>query len=323
MHELPDIVEDIHLAEASAWLARLQGPMRSAAVEEAFRAWLAGDPAHARAYARVADIWDVIPGAARLDREKVATVPRRRRPRQGVWPAAAAACVVVVLVVAGFVWLWPRAPVYRTAAGEVKVVTLRDGTRITLNTNTRLIVDYSEHERRIRLERGEAMFEDVEDPRRPFIVAADGHQVRALGTAFQVHINPESLAVTLIEGKVAVSRGTPAKGRAKPAAATVLQPGERLILRAGGRATLDRPSIKSLTAWQRGEVVFDNVTLAYAINELNRYGGMPVRLGDPTLANMRVSGVFTVHDPAEFAKAIAKLRHLHVVRSEQSIVIVR
>src|SRR5690625_7021307 len=99
MRELPDIVEDIHLAEASAWLARLQGPMRSAAVEEAFRAWLAGDPAHARAYARVADIWDVIPGAARLDRERVANVPRGRRSRQGLWPAVVAACVVVMLVV--------------------------------------------------------------------------------------------------------------------------------------------------------------------------------------------------------------------------------
>lgn len=323
MHKFSNVTDDLLLAEASAWLSRLQGPNRSAAVEAAFKAWLAESPAHARAYARVADIWEILPGAVRLDQgvSNVSPFPRRRTQRP-VWLAAAAASVLIAIV-AGLAWFQWHAPVYQTALGEVKMVTLQDGTRLTLNTDTRLRVDYGRRQRRIQLERGEAIFADVHDPQRPFIVLADGHQVRALGTTFQVRVQPQSLAVTLMDGKVAVSRDNPAGNDAKSAAPTILVPGERLVLRADGHATLDHPSLEALTAWQRGEVVFDNVTLAHAVDEINRYGGVPVRLGDPALATMRVSGVFTVHDPVEFAQALAKLQHLHVTRADGDITLRR
>lgn len=318
MRGLSEIVEDVHLAEASAWLVRLKGSERSEVVEEAFRKWLSESRAHARAYARVTDVWDIIPGAAQMDQKAAANPPGRPRWRI---PLAAAACCVLIAV-AAVAWL-RRAPVYQTAAGKMEVVTLQDGTRVTLNTDTRLSVDYGERERRVRLERGEAIFEDVADPKRPFVVQAGQDEVRALGTTFQVRIDPKHVAVTLVDGRVAVSRDTAAAGRGKAVAPTILSPGERLTLRSDGNATLDHPSIKALTAWRRGEAVFDDVSLAYAVDEINRYGGTPVRLGDPGLAQMRVSGVFAVHDPAEFANALAKLHHLHVLRSGKAITITR
>lgn len=318
MRELSEIVDDIHLAEASAWLARLQRPERSDVVEAAFRSWLAESSAHARAYARVADLWDIIPGAVQLDQGKSIAAPARRQPR-GWMPLAAAACGALVVIVAAAAWFQWRALVYQTAAGGMEVVMLHDGTRVTLNTDTRLSVDYGEHERLVTLERGEALFEDVSDPKRPFVVQAAGHQVRALGTTFQVRMDPERLAVTLVDGRVEVSRGSDGK----PAAPTLLSPGERLVLRSDGRAALDHPSLQALTAWQRGEAVFDNVPLAHAVHEINRYGGTPVRVADPKVAEMRVSGVFAVHDPVEFANALAKLCHLRVVRSGSAITITR
>lgn len=321
MRNFSDIAEDTHLAEASAWLSRLQGPNRSAAVEAAFKAWLAESPTHARAYARVADIWDIIPGAAGLNRRVQAAALRSpRRAHRPARLAAAAACVLVL--VAGLGWWQLHVPIYQTAIGEVKLVTLADGTRLTLNTDTRLAVDFDSHQRLVRLERGEAIFEDVNDPRRPFIVQAKGHQVRALGTTFQVRIDRENLAVMLMDGKVAVSRDATRDDSGNPAP-TILAPGERLVLRSDGHATVDHPSLEALTAWQRGEVVFDNVTMARAIDEINRYGGMHVRLGDPALAQMRVSGVFSVHDPLEFAHALAKLQHLQVTQSGRDITIWR
>lgn len=315
-----NIADDIHLAEASAWLSRLQGPHRTAAVEAAFQAWLAESHAHARAYARVADIWYVIPGAAGLNRHGEAAALRPGHAHRPAWLAAAAVCIMVMA--AGLGWWHMRGPVYRTSVGEVKLVTLADGTRLTLNTDTRLVVDFDTHQRVIRLERGEAIFEDVTDPRRPFMVQADGHEVRALGTTFQVRIDRQSLAVTLMDGKVAVSRDA-MRGDPAGSAPTILAPGERLVLRSDGRKTVDHPSIEALTAWQRGEVVFDDVTLAHAIDEINRYGGIRVHLGDPALAQMRVSGVFAVHDPLEFAHALAKLQHLQVVRSGKDITLRR
>lgn len=316
---LSQVADDLQLAEASAWLARLHGPGRSAAIEAAFQAWLAENAAHARAYARVADIWDIIPGAARLHRRGGAAVPHTGLPRWPTWLAAAAACIVVM--VAGLAWWQTRGPVYQTAVGEVKLVTLSDGTRLTLNTDTRLAVDFDRHRRLVRLLRGEAIFDDVHDPGRPFVVQAGGYRVRALGTTFQVRINPQDLAVTLMDGRVAVSKNAPAGG--KPSATTILSPGERLVLRSDGKSAIDRPSLAGLTAWQRGEVVFDDVTLAHAVDEVNRYGGVRVHLDDPDLAQLRVSGVFTVYDPLEFAQALAKLKHLRVVQSANGITIQR
>ncbi len=321
MRNFSNLVDDVQLAEASAWLVRLQDAGRSDAVEAAFRSWLAESPAHARAYARVTDLWDVIPGAARLEPRKHRTATSRRRPRWWV-PMAAALGGALVVVVVALAWLQWRNPVYQTAVGGMQVVTLHDGTRVTLNTNTRLIVDYGKHVRRIRLEHGEAIFDDVADPDRPFIVQAGPHQVRALGTSFQVRIDPKRFAVTLLAGRVAVSSNA-AVGAAAADAPTVLSPGERLMVGPDGRVTLDHPSMQALTAWRRGEAEFDDVPLGNAVEEINRYGGTPVRLGDPALADMRISGVFAVHDPAEFAHALAKLHHLHVVQSSTAITIER
>jgi transmembrane sensor len=321
MRERLNIVDDITVAEASAWLARLQGPMRSPAVEDAFKAWLAESTANARAYARVADTWEIIPAAARLNAARFNAPVSSRHPQRHVLFAVAAG-VAIMLVVAGFVGLQLRAPVYQTSIGEIKSVTLSDGTRVTLNSDTRLRVFYRKHERRIRLERGEAEFDDIENPQRPFLVQADGYQVRALGTIFDVYSAPRHLDVTLIKGRVDVSRATLANG--EPARApTLLAPGERLVIRSNGQTKLDHPSLEAISAWQRGQAVFNNVPLVNAIAQINRYGGTPIRVADPALEQVRVSGVFPIRDPEEFAHAISSLRHLRVVRSPKSIVIMR
>lgn len=311
-----DMVEDVVLAEASAWLARLQGPARTPAAEAAFKAWLAADPAHARAFARVTDTWDIIPGATLMS---AASPPRRSRRV----PMALAAALALLTLVTGLVWLLPRDLAYQTAVGEQRTVTLGDGTRIALNTDTRLAVDYGDDLRRVRLERGEALFEVARQPRRPFIVLAGDEQVRALGTSFVVRRDPDRLTVALIEGKVEVGRRVTAPASARPAQATVLAPGERITVRADDRRELDKPRIEAMTAWRRGEVMFDDATLAEAVVELNRYGGSRIRLEDPALEPLRVSGVFTTRDPAEFARTIAELHGLDVEHGSDGVVLRR
>lgn len=87
----------------------------------------------------------------------------------------------------------------------------------------------------------------------------------------------------------------------------MLIPGERLTLRVDGTHVLDRPNLEQGTAWQHGQVYFDDATLADAVAELNRYGGPSIRIADPALGGLRVSGVFSVRDPAQFASAVAAL----------------
>lgn len=307
----PDIAENLTLAEAAAWLVRLQGSDRSAATEAAFRAWLAEDPAHAHAFARVTDTWEIVPGAARM--AAPARTPRRGRL------LAVAASLSLVAILAGYAWLAMRDPIYQTRVGEQRTVTLEDGSRVTLNTGTRLAVDYDADQRRIRLERGEALFEVAKNPRRPFTVQAGHEQVRALGTTFSVRRDRDRVDVLLIEGRVQVSRQA-AKADARASPSIVLAPGDRLALREGRAATTrDRPVVDEVTAWRRGEAMFDNVTLAEAIAEINRYGRVQVRVSDPELAALRISGVFATRDPAEFAEVVARLHGLDTVRTPQGV----
>jgi transmembrane sensor len=314
-----DISEDLVLAEASAWLARLQGPSRTAAADAAFKAWLAEDATHARAFGRVTETWDIIPGAARLGATQVATKARPRR-RVGM---ALAACLVLATITGGITLYELRSPVYQTEVGGQQTVMLSDGSRITLNTDSKLTVAYSKTERRIVLDHGEAIFDDVKDARRPFIVQTGGGRIRALGTVFDVRSDPSLLEVTLMQGQVEVSPANAGQAAVQQGGATVLSPGERMTLRPGGEHTVDHPNIQAITAWQHGEAMFDNATLAEVMAELNRYGNTHIRLDDPALAQLRVSGVFTTRDPAEVAEAIAKLHNLNVVKSGQSIVITR
>ena len=292
-------------AEASAWLARLQGPRRTTASEKAFRTWLAADSGNQSAFERATEIWDMLPGAIRPDSIEL---PRKNRwPSRFAMASVAAAIIATILIVHAYITL-STPIVHSTAPGEVQSVALEDGTLISLNTDSQVTVLYSADERRIRLDRGEAMFEVKRNAQRPFIVAASDKEVRALGTIFVVRQQLNRLGVTLIKGSVEVSR----KPWTKRVRVAVLRPGERLTFIGQTGVAIDHPPAELATAWRKGEIIFDDVSLFEAAEELNRYGIGHISVTDPNIASLRVSGIFTTHDPLEFVHAIAALYKLQV-----------
>ncbi|WP_448664235.1 FecR family protein [Sphingomonas sp. CJ20] len=317
-------------AEAAAWVARLSAPDRNTATDAALKGWLHADAAHRDAFERATEIWAILPGAALYcaDAERSRPAARLRSRRaipqstRGRFAAAAIAASLLLAVSLGVrTYVFDRPVEYATRIGEQKVTTLSDGTRIALNTDSEVEVAYHPDERRVRLERGEAMFEVAPNPARPFIVSAGDKQVRAVGTSFIVRRTAQGVVVTLIQGKVAIT-DTGAR-RASPLPPTILAPGERLTATEDAPSVVDQPSIESATAWRRGQAVFNDLPLAQAVAEINRYGGPRVTVDDPRVAALRVSGVFATNDTAEFAAAIAALHGLRVERGGQSLKIVR
>jgi len=304
-------------AEAAAWVARLQSSHRNAATEAALKAWLSADVARREAFERATEIWALIPGAAAFDDDVDATSPgpAQSRPwsRHRMVAQVFALAASLLLIVGGLTWWMVHRPVaYVTSRGEQEVATLTDGSRIALDTDTALKVDYRPDVRRITLDHGEAMFDVAHNSRRPFIVAAGDKRVRAVGTSFIVRRIGGDVEVTLLKGKVAVTEvGAPRKTR--PAKPTMLAPGERLIADNDASPVIDTPSIDTVTAWRRGQIVFDRTPLAGALSELARYGGPEVTVPDPRLAATPVSGVFSTNDTAEFATAIARLHGWRVI----------
>lgn len=309
-------------AEAAAWIARLQADDRTSLTEAALQEWLRADPAHADAFERATELWAMLPGAAMCgDARAPARHAVRSRSLAGQRGVHALAAAALLLVTAGAGWwLLEDTADYGTRRGEQKVATLEDGSRIALNTDSEVEVRYARDERRVTLDRGEAMFEVAPNHARPFIVTAGDKQVRALGTSFIVRRTARGVVVTLLEGKVSVTDTHAAAPSFRP---TILAPGERLTANADAPSTIDQPAIDAVTAWRRGQAVFADTPLSSAVAELNRYGGPRIAVEDPRLASLRISGVFATSDTTEFAAAIAALHGLRIERTGNALRIVR
>lgn len=320
-------------AEAAAWIARLHGPNRTAEVEAGFRRWMGEDPERAVAVGLINDTWEK---SARLRRRPLEGSTRLSGFRISFSLAALATVATAILAVVGTVFFL-RTNTLRTEVGELRTLALEDGTRVYLNTDTRVVPHYDGTVRRVDVERGEALFEVAQNPHRPFIVIVGDHQIRALGTSFVVRRDKADVAVTLVEGKVSI---TPtADGRAREAAnrdpkpgavALILEPGERATLKIAGPVrepsaeqpyAIDKPSIDRVTAWRHGQVAFDDTALADAVAEMNRYSRIRVVVEDQGTAALRISGIFRAGDQENFARAVAKTYRLDVSAHEQDIVL--
>jgi transmembrane sensor len=321
----PVVTRDI-AAEAAVWIARLHGPDRSPQMERECREWQARSDAHRLAFERMTDVWQDVSRVSLGDAYASAAQVKATEPgggRVGRWQLPLAlACGLVGVAVA--VQFWRNLGVYGTELGEQRVVMLEDGSRMSLNTHSRVRVDMDGRQRVVSVEQGEALFEVAKDAKRRFVVVAEGSEVVAHGTVFSVRLiadraaGPE-LDVTLLEGKVTVQAASAAGSALAPSTPYAMQPGERLRLVKGADASagvtqkIDRPRAEGVAAWRRNEVVFDDVALAEAVAEMSRYDRTPVVVvGLGSAADLRVSGVFRTGDTAAFARAVAALHGLVV-----------
>ncbi|TLY81112.1 MAG: DUF4880 domain-containing protein [Gammaproteobacteria bacterium] len=210
--------------QAAEWNVRLDGGELSAEERQQFHAWLAV-PRNAREFdnqrALLASIQDLpLQLNAEIERHTFAPQPSGvRRLLAHPWLLSGIAAAVFVTVLAEWpVLVRPTAEFlthsYATATGEVRHITLPDGSIVYLNTQTRLRWIGTQHDRRVRLESGEAFFDVVPDPLRPFRIALERSEIRVLGTRFDVYRKSSGkVLVTVLGGAVAVAGGPRADAR--------------------------------------------------------------------------------------------------------------
>lgn len=263
---------------AATWVVRLGSPVLDDEDRRAFRAWLDADPAHREAFEAAHSVWDDLEVPA----EQLATSERRRSWR-GMWLAATA----VVLAIAGAAFGPTRAD-YATGSAEREIVTLADGSRITLGSHSAVDVHMDSAGRRVALRHGRVFFEVAPDPTRPFVVAAGDVETAVLGTAFAVDRSGDTVAVVVEHGKVAVRDGA--------GGAIELAAGERV----SASDALGDPQPARLDhalAWRRGLLVFEDMTLAEIATEIGRTSGEHIVIPQATVRDLRLSGVFRESDP--------------------------
>lgn len=228
-------------------------------------------------------------------------------------PLAAAASVMMVALLGGLKipnFTTSEVLRYTSSKSEQLTVKLQDGTHTQLDVNSVVNVKMTTESRTVELLRGRAIFDVAHDQNRPFSVTVGDSQVVALGTRFQVQRDDQKMVVTLEEGLVDVI-GT-SSGIVKR---QHLNPGDQLKVDLSASSPWERSRVEvdTVTSWSRGRHVFRNAQLAEALDEINRYATAKIRLGDPNLEEMEVSGNFVIGDSRLVASAFVAALPLRMV----------
>ncbi len=317
-----ETAQEIDLA-AAQWAARMDRGDLSGEERIAFQAWLDGDARRPGAYARMRAVALHTLRAKALgtgfDPEAFADTPKRPRPTRRGWmiggiaaAASAAGIAGLGLAVGDQQWL-------STRKGEMREVSLKDGTTITLNSATRLWVTLTRTHRAAYLFDGEAMFDVAHDDQRPFIVKAGDMHVAAHNGSFSVsRLQPDRFEMLVQRGQTVLSDG-PRPARQVSA--------NTHVVAAAGQAPVDTPvsqqALERALAWRSGRISFEGETLEQAAEAFQRYSDTRIVVAAPELRHEKIAGMFQATDPVGFARAVADSLDGNVVVGDNVVYIQR
>ncbi|MEF2265295.1 FecR domain-containing protein [Janthinobacterium sp. LS2A] len=275
------------LAAAAHWHVELQC---GGADPAALQAWRDASAEHERAWEllrRMDGQLGAIPAALAIPALQAAQ--QRRRAAAKVLAMLVAAGGGIALGQAGLQsapWqAWTAS--LRTAPGQRRHVTLADGGRMEMNTDSALDVAYGATHRRIRLHHGEIMITTASDAR-PFLVDTPHGVIRALGTRFGVRCDAQGSTVSVYEHAVEV------RCAARPDAVRRLEAGQQLRFSASGSEdVLAMPAHQD--SWLRGMLVAADWPLQQLVQELARYRRGRLAC-DASVARRPVTGTYRLDD---------------------------
>ncbi len=302
--DMARIQEDVRLRkEAVAWVIRLQNSGLSQEDHQAFEAWQAQSPKHALIYCTVSRVWDspelttaaaVVAGASPSWLESKPTFSLR-------WPVLAAACLVFVALLADHFDISIRWQAdYQTGVGERRTVELPDRSIATLNTQSAVVLLFDSGVRRVRLLKGEVLFDIQQDAARPFLVETAEAVVRAVGTAFVVRAKSSGEHITVLEGTVEVRSKDQA---VSPAAVTA---GSQIQMEHGHMGRPHSVNVPTASAWLQGRLIVNGVPFAQVLEELRRYHPGTIVLLNQSVGTTNVTGTYNVDDPVAALELLVK-----------------
>ncbi|MBP5856544.1 FecR family protein [Marivibrio halodurans] len=325
--------------EATDWLILLQDDPEDRALRDRFEQWLNADSLNRAAWdatARAAQMMAVAPAVHAARWRPAVVTPSRPRYARTVRAAsrfrsgarsrlhrriaaatgAVAVAVCLVLLAAPDIPMRMRADIV-TATAEVRSVALEDGTTVTLGPESAISVRYDPDGRQVDLLAGEAYFDVVSDPGRPFRVAAGTVRARVLGTRFDVWRGEEGTAVSVAEGRVRVEN--PA---AAPPVSVILTKGR--AARLDGRGAVRRFAVApdQVASWRDGRLIAQDEPVEDVIDRLRPYHDGVILVAGSALADRTVTGVYNLDDPMSALSGIARAHGAAVRRITPWIVLV-
>ncbi|MEM1140971.1 MAG: FecR domain-containing protein [Pseudomonadota bacterium] len=340
-------------AEACAWVAQLETGNMTPADLDAFREWINRSPRHGLEIKRVADLSADLNVLAELrdslsqaaHEHRLSSVPGKKSVSLG-WGLGLAAMSLIVI---GVMFMqrshnFSEPLQLYTEVGGYLEQQLDDGTVVQLNTNSRVIVTYSQDQRVVSLLKGEVLFEVARDKDRPFLVLAGGKRISALGTAFLVRLAEQhEVHLTVTEGRVQLAElATPDKGLLAADKNSSIDPSmqgdvnaEPIELSAGQRVVAPQSAapqaielvsveaIRRTLSWQNGLLDFSDTPLSEVVREITRYSGRQVEIVDQELANLRFGGVFKTGETELLLEALEQSFNIEIETISDGTVLLR
>ncbi|MFJ3367228.1 FecR family protein [Pseudomonas sp. NPDC086251] len=300
---------------AAHWCMRLHATDCTVEERLAFEQWRDAHPLHAFEYEAMLEIWEV---AGDLPHPEAAVPVTRLKP-QTPWRTfgiAAAVCALALPLAAYSAWNlgWlPNSYQHFEATGNVRHVTLSDGSEVELNLGSELTFSNYKDQRRVTLEKGEAFFSVSHDTRHPFVVKAAEGRIRVTGTQFNVWMYEDQVKVNLIEGSVLVTSNDDLPGdglRLGPAMQASYGHGD-LIPRIS--QTYDHDN--SL-AWRSGKLVLDDLALTEALPLINRYLNKPLMVADNSTGSIRIGGIYNIKELNSLVSSLPKVLPVYLTRNK-------
>jgi transmembrane sensor len=318
--EIYSVAED----EAAIWLARLDGGELSLSEREKFEKWRQARRENQVAFDSLSATWKQMgqiaalladsldDGSKPVLRRELSDNARRKERTRSLATAAA------VIVLIGSVWFLRdvrhSSHEQHTDVGEVRVVELTDGSSMTLGTDSRVSVEYSERQRRVEVRTGEVFFAVSPDAQRPFLVSTVKGDIKAVGTAFNVRVRRDEVDVLVEEGQVelALTNGDePNRGNRR-----LVSQHQRseLASHVSAPQVVSPTEMRRLLSWREGRIYFDDEPLSDAVREVERFTNKRIFVASKELEDLRIGGVYKIGDVEGFVSALEDLFPVAVVR---------
>lgn len=306
--------------QALNWFVRLSDADAPESDWLEFEAWLEADPDHRKAYDLIEQVWvaleensptDAVAEPLPANDDVRPATGRTRFNRAWLAPLMAAAAAAVMVV-----GLWPeisgegRFRTYSTEEAS-REVTLSDGSTLSINRHSDLRVRIGARDREVILDNGEAAFDIAHDANRPFLIAADTHEIRVLGTAFNVLNHDGRFAVAVRRGLVSVS----GEGMAEPLRLGV---GEQVVQDGTTAPVVSGVDPEQTSAWRLGVLVYRQTDMGKIAEDLSRYLNKPVSVSASARA-LRFTGALRIGDEATMLRQLQDFVPIRVTRENDGI----
>ena len=314
---------DLELTQASEWLAKLVSGNLTDKDKERLQYWLSESPSRAETLLKLSDTWDEL-----SDLSQLSTLlplddwsnPRKSRGLIDNWlPKFPDFSVVSIVVLFAMTFAYfafnsmtefdnDNALVYMTDVGEREIITLPDGTIAKINTNSKIkiLFDNNSTTRIVSLIKGEVYFDVVSDENRPFIVMAGDKRVKALGTAFNLFFQENTLEVIVTEGIVEVlvgqlkSKGVLTNSLSKNTNVSKinLTQGHSTVIENSIRPVdiMDKKVIDKKLLWQHGKLYFEGESLIDVLAIVSRYTNYDFVFLDEKAKEVSIGGYYNIDD---------------------------